>query len=225
MRQSRLATIKVAIPRCGNSKRRGPFLVIANRIRRSISGLSIALMLFTTPVNAQAIANQPYGGEDKDWGAAPQSLPKTDELHAPTPTTIPGGRVVTTYWLNGALEAPDPTVFDSDVTPSKPIVINVLDGISVRAIPGSVWLSRAGFGARFDDLTQDRLAKRLAELTQRNKAAQIVFYCLSSVCWLSYNATLRALRLGYLNAQWYRGGIEAWTDARLPYVVIVRDEW
>ena len=50
-------------------------------------------------------------------------------------------------------------------------------------------------------------------------------YCLSAECWLSYNATLRALRLGYLDALWYRGGIEAWTDARLPHIIITRDEW
>lgn len=225
MRQSSLASIKVAVLPCGNPETEGPISGIADQILRSVFKLSIVLMLFTTPVNAQAVANQPYGGEDKDWGVVPPSLPKTDELHAPTPTTIPSGRVVTTYWLNDALEASDPTPFDSDVTPSRPILINVLEGASVRAIPGSVWLSRAGLGVGFDDLTQAQLAKRLAELTHGNKAAQIVFYCLSAECWLSYNATLRALRLGYLNALWYRGGIEAWIDARLPYIIIAQDEW
>ena len=33
---------------------------------------------------------------------------------------------------------------------------------------------------------------------------------------MSYNASLRAIRLRYSNVRWYRGGIEAWKAARLP---------
>jgi len=184
----------------------------------------VAVVFFVVPAVAQTIADRPYGGEERDWGVAIRSVPKTDELHAPTPTTIPGGRVVSTYVLSIELGDPVPTLFDSDVTPPKPIIINVLDGPSVRAIPGSIWLSAAGMG-RFDELAQKRLAKRLIELSHDNKAAPIVFYCLSSECWLSYNATLRALGLGYFNAVWYRGGIEAWMAAQLPYDIVSRDEW
>ncbi len=35
-------------------------------------------------------------------------------------------------------------------------------------------------------------------------------------CWGSYNAALRAIRLGYTNVHWFRGGVEAWQQAGLP---------
>ena len=41
-------------------------------------------------------------------------------------------------------------------------------------------------------------------------------YCQGTYCWMSYNAALRAINLGYTNVLWYRGGIEAWKQAGLP---------
>jgi rhodanese-related sulfurtransferase len=38
----------------------------------------------------------------------------------------------------------------------------------------------------------------------------VAFFCAGPRCWLSYNAALRAVRLGYRRVLWYRGGIEAW---------------
>jgi len=35
-------------------------------------------------------------------------------------------------------------------------------------------------------------------------------------CWESYNAALRALRLGYREVYWYRGGVASWQAAGLP---------
>jgi PQQ-dependent catabolism-associated CXXCW motif protein len=166
------------------------------------------------PGTAQAKLSLPYGGEDKDWSIPPQTSLRPSDYHAPTPASIPGGRVVTTAWLAGVWQGA-----------GKPVVINLLTGRSVRAIPGSVWFSGGGQGTSFDDGWQNRMAQHLAALTGGNKAAPIVFYCLSSECWLSYNATLRALRLGYVNAMWYRGGINAWSAAGLPVVTIDRDQW
>lgn len=174
----------------------------------------LALGFSAAPASAQTIANQAYGGETRDWGIPPQAGLRPGDYHAPTPTGIPGGRVVYTYWLAQAVNGAN-----------KPLLLNFLTGRSVRAIPGSVWLSGGGQGISFDDLAQERLGQRLAALTGGNKAAPIVMYCLSAECWLSYNATLRALRLGYSNAMWYRGGVEAWTAAGLPVVNIDQDRW
>ena len=44
----------------------------------------------------------------------------------------------------------------------------------------------------------------------------VVVYCQSTHCWMSYNAALRAINMGYSNVLWYRGGIEAWQAAGLP---------
>ena len=47
-------------------------------------------------------------------------------------------------------------------------------------------------------------------------ARPIVFFCAGPRCWLSYNASLRAAKLGYTNVRKYREGIEDWVDAGLP---------
>jgi PQQ-dependent catabolism-associated CXXCW motif protein len=167
-----------------------------------------------SPAAIPAPAQTFYGGEDQNSNIPPQTNIRPSDHHAPTPTSIPGGRVVTTASLAGVWQSA-----------SKPVLINLLTGKSVRAIPGSVWLSGGGLGNSFEDGWQPRLAQHLAALTGGNKAAPIVFYCLSSECWLSYNATLRALRLGYTNAMWYRGGITAWGAAGLPVTTIDRDQW
>jgi PQQ-dependent catabolism-associated CXXCW motif protein len=181
-----------------------------------LATLCFGALLIAGPiaVTAQTVENRDYGGEMMDWGIAPQSAIRQGAYHAPTPTSIPGGRVIYTRGLEQALnEQP------------KPVLVNVLSGGSVRGVAGSTWLSGGGAGNSFDDPTQERLAQRLAALTGGNKAATIVFYCQGSQCWLSYNATLRALKLGYANATWYRGGIEAWRAAGLALTTINRDEW
>ncbi|MBV8167956.1 MAG: sulfurtransferase [Alphaproteobacteria bacterium] len=172
------------------------------------------VVLAAAPALAQTVADRPYGGEDKDWRIAPQAELRRDKYHAPTPTSIPGGRLITTFQLNQALQGPD-----------KPLLVNLLTGKSARGIAGSLWLSGGGQGIGFDDLAQDRLAQHLDRLSKGNKAATIVFYCLSAECWLSYNATLRALRLGYANALWYRGGVDSWAAAGLPVALLTDDRW
>jgi PQQ-dependent catabolism-associated CXXCW motif protein len=183
-------------------------------MRRRLATLVVVIAALAAPSRAQTVTDHPYGGEDKDWHIPPQAELRLDKYHAPTPTSIPGSRVITTFQLNQAMQSAD-----------KPLLVNLLTGKSTRAIPGSLWLSGGGEGIGFDDLAQDRLAQHLARLTGGNKAATIVFYCLSAECWLSYNATLRALRLGYTNALWYRGGIEAWSAAGLPVTKLTDDRW
>ena len=61
---------------------------------------------------------------------------------------------------------------------------------------------------------KDRTAfpKALERLTAGDKGRPLIFYCLSSMCWHSYNASLRAMEEGYTQVMWYRGGLEAWTQ-------------
>ena len=56
----------------------------------------------------------------------------------------------------------------------------------------------------------------LTQATGGDRARLIVTYCQGVKCWGSYNAALRAIRLGYTNVHWYRGGVEAWQQAGLP---------
>jgi PQQ-dependent catabolism-associated CXXCW motif protein len=60
---------------------------------------------------------------------------------------------------------------------------------------------------------QARLAQTLKAMTKGDRKRPLVFLCQGPQCWLSYNAALRAVRLGYETVYWYRGGIEAWIAA------------
>jgi PQQ-dependent catabolism-associated CXXCW motif protein len=53
-------------------------------------------------------------------------------------------------------------------------------------------------------------------MTNNNKEVPLIFYCQSNQCWMSYNAALRAIHMGYTNVLWYRGGLEAWKAAGQP---------
>jgi PQQ-dependent catabolism-associated CXXCW motif protein len=160
----------------------------------------ITAMLITT-VQAQS-----YSYEDKDWGIAATSSYRQLQYHAPTPLTVPGARTIKTIELKAMLGEPSP-----------PTVIDVLDGKSHKTIPGAQWMPWAGKGPLSRKERLD-LEEALTKLTGGDKARLIVFLCLSSECWLSYNASLRALELGYTNVLWFRGGVDAWKGASFDTV-------
>jgi len=157
------------------------------------------------PAKAQeslaAFKRQAFANEDKDWGVPPTKSPRAARLHAPTPTELPGAKTIRATELRVWQEKPP-----------APLLIDVLGGDGHRTIPGAHWLREAGAGS-FGNAEEGRFRDDLGKLSGGRKAAPIVFFCLSSQCWLSYNAGLRALEMGYTNVYWFRGGIEAWQRA------------
>ncbi|MBI3709047.1 MAG: hypothetical protein HY246_15420 [Proteobacteria bacterium] len=85
-----------------------------------------------------------------------------------------------------------------------------------ETLPGAVGAVGAAAPGSFVDLTQQQFGQFLAQVTRRNPDIPLVFYCQGINCWMSYNASLRAIHLGYHNVLWYRGGLEAWKYAGLP---------
>ncbi len=121
-----------------------------------------------------------------------------------TPPSIPGGTTISTKQLK-----------DLILTEPGLSIIDVRQGQQLASIPGAVLLPGAGLQETHNRDLQ--FAEILAGAVP-NKEAPLVFFCLSYECWLSYNAALRAIRLGYLKVYWYRGGIDAWKAAKLPVV-------
>jgi len=144
-----------------------------------------------------------FSFEDKDWQVAPTSSAKRPPYHSPTPLAIPGARIIRTLELKALLTEND-----------KVIVVDVLDSKSRNTIPGAYWLSGAGDG-QFFAAEKARFENALENLTAGEKDRPIVFLCLSSECWLSYNASLYAVEAGYKDVLWYRGGTNAWSGASL----------
>jgi PQQ-dependent catabolism-associated CXXCW motif protein len=146
-----------------------------------------------------------FSFEDKNWNVEATATPKSGLPHAPTPTTIPGARVIKTLELKALLEA------NKNV-----VVVDVLDSRTRKSIPGAYWLSGAGDG-QFFAAEKSRFSAALEKLTGGDKTRPLVFLCISSECWLSYNASLHALEAGYKDVIWYRGGTNAWTGASLEW--------
>jgi PQQ-dependent catabolism-associated CXXCW motif protein len=155
------------------------------------------LLVLAACLAAPAIAN-----EDIDYGLAPVSTLRTADYHAPTPREVPGAKTIGTIALRDSLQAqPQPLLFD------------VLGGEVHASLPGAIWLPGAGRGQSFTDTVQARIAQTLQALTKDDRRRPLVFFCQGPQCWLSYNAALRAVALGYEAVFWYRGGIEAWSAA------------
>ena len=137
-----------------------------------------------------------YAHEAFNWNVFPQSqLRDANQIGTYTPTSIPGGRVITTGELEKAIFAH-----------RSMALIDVLTGYH-NTIPGSVSLPGAGFPQSNDPSPQIQRA------TGGNLAFPLVFFCAGSSCWESYNAALRAIHAGFNNVYWYRGGLEAWSAA------------
>ena len=160
---------------------------------RAAACLFVALA-FSARVAAQAV------DESRDFGVAPSAELRIEGHASPTPLEIPGAKVVTTLELRHLLQLP---------VEERPLVFDVLSD-EHATVPGAIWLPGAGLGKGFGDELQSRLGTFLSFLSAGKTDRMLVFLCTGPRCWLSYNAALRAVRLGYTNVRWYRGGIEAW---------------
>ncbi|MGH8622867.1 MAG: rhodanese-like domain-containing protein, partial [Burkholderiales bacterium] len=145
-----------------------------------------------------------FANEQKDWGVPPTARLRTVGYHSPTPLKIPGGRVVTTPELKAMIER-EP----------RPYLIDVLGGSGHRTVAGAFWMRGAGAGDMSGE-EERRFARTVANFAAGDRARPMVFFCVDAECWLSYNAALRAIALGYTGVVWYRGGIAAWRAAGLP---------
>ncbi len=49
-----------------------------------------------------------------------------------------------------------------------------------------------------------------------DKAAPVVMYCNAGECWKSYKASVVAMKAGYKNIHWMRGGLPEWKAKSFP---------
>jgi adenylate cyclase len=153
-----------------------------------------------------------HAEEDADFGVAPD-----DGLHADlarlTPTTVPGVTTIHTAELERLLAE------------GAPIVIDPLLYSWGRSIPGAVGLKRAGWGGSTSDAMQDRLRRKMKELTKGDLSKPVVAVGWNSERFDGRNLALRLVALGYTNVYWDRGGREAWEVAGLPETEVNLQEW
>lgn len=133
-----------------------------------------------------------------DYGIPPTTELHAGPLHGPTPTSVPGGQVITTVGLKQLVAGQYGPFLLLDILGQK------------EGLPGAIRATPAAQAGTFQDAVQGQYAQFLQQMTQGKKDIPIVVYCESTQCWMSYNAALRAINLGYSNVLWYRGGVEAW---------------
>lgn len=143
--------------------------------------------------------------ERSDMGVAPPKSLYAGPMHGPTPNQIPGGQVITTKGLVGLVQGQQGV---------NALVFDVLGG--QQQLPNAIAAVPAAQSGSFNDPVQQRFGQMLQQVTRGNREVPLVFYCQGPQCWMSYNASLRAINLGYRNVLWYRGGVEAWQRAGLP---------
>ena len=141
--------------------------------------------------------------ETRDFGVPPTNLLRNGQFHSPTPTSIPGGQIVTTQQLVNAINGN-----------TQMVVIDVLGG--QYALPNAFSAPAMSQGGGYNDHIQQQTVQWLGQVTGGNRQMPLVIYCSDPMCWLSYNASLRAIAAGYTNVYWYRGGLAVWQQAGLP---------
>jgi len=81
-------------------------------------------------------------------------------------------------------------------------------------IPGSTWLPNSG-EEKLIPIIERYYRENLQRLTGGDKGVTLLFYCIED-CWMSWNASKRAVEWGYRSVLWYRKGVDGWKEADLP---------
>lgn len=164
---------------------------------------------FARAHNATAqLSGARFAQEAADRRVQPIADPARAPIYGSTPTSLPGGALITTGALRAALYGERP-----------PVVIEVSSsrGERIATLPGAIWIDKAGYGAWHprDDAPEAQAFRAAIAQAAPSLDTPLVFTCDSMSCWQAYRAALRAIALGYTEVAWYRGGVQSWATAGL----------
>lgn len=122
----------------------------------------------------------------------------------PTPESLAGAKLVQALQVKRMVETGAAVI---DTRTKNEYAESHIKG--ARSIP---YLEKSAKRADFDaTLDTFDVAKLPAD-----KHAPIVFYCNAGECWKSYKASTAAIRAGFKNVHWFRGGLPEWKAKGLP---------
>jgi class 3 adenylate cyclase/TolB-like protein len=149
---------------------------------------------------------------------ADSGAPNDDRLHetiiGQTPKLAPGATTIGTSDLVNLLAQQKPLVIDA-ASPN----------FWYRSLPGAIGLPGSGLGGELRGPVQDRLRRKLAELSGGDLAKPIVAVGWNCDRFDGRNLALRLVALGYTKVFWYRGGLEAWEVAGQPEAELATQDW
>jgi TolB-like protein len=164
-------------------------------------------------IDAMRLAGLPdHAEESADFGVPADNILHTG-LAGFTPTSAPGATVIQTQDLMPFLAQ------------RKPIVIDTVLYSWGRSIPNAIGLTNAGLGGSISDAAQDRLRRKMQELTNGDPSMPIIAVGWNSERFDGRNLALRLVALGYTQVYWYRGGREAWEVNGLPETDLMVQGW
>jgi TolB-like protein/DNA-binding winged helix-turn-helix (wHTH) protein len=167
------------------------------RIQSYFSKAEAALPGFRAAMASLKKAGMPeYADENTDFHVAAPGEPKTAGDFEPTPTTVPGAKVVAT-----------PALTDLMRTNSALPIIDVGRGAAV--IPGAHWIGGQAFPS---DAGDEDLRRTAREATAGGPNNPVVVMGTGPYDWYAYNATLTLVAAGYRDVRWFRGGEESWAE-------------
>jgi len=137
---------------------------------------------------------------------------RQSDYDAPVPDHVPGADTVGdeaawALWRSGRVAFVD--VMPNLARPKSLPEDAVWHGRSRRSVPGAYWLPDVGFGT-LDKAAEAQLAAGLAAASGGDKDAPVLFLCRAE-CWMSWNASKRAVERGYSRVFWYPDGSTGWT--------------
>jgi len=153
-----------------------------------------------------------HADEDTEFSVPPDGSLHSEVAGQP-PTEAPGVNTIRTAELV-------PLLADT-----RPLVIDTVSNSWGQSISGAVGLKFSGLGGSFSDGAQDRLRRKMTELTGGDLQRPIVTVGWNAERFDGRNLALRLAALGYTRVYWYRGGREAWEVAELPETELALQEW
>jgi rhodanese-related sulfurtransferase len=125
-------------------------------------------------------------------------------LAAETPATLAGAKIVTAEEVKKMLDAGVPVI---DTRVAAEYSEKTIKG--AKSVP---YKEKSAKDPAFDaSVDQFDLSKLPAD-----KSAPVVMFCNSGECWKSYKASVVAVKAGYSNVHWFRGGFPEWSNKGLP---------
>ena len=130
-----------------------------------------------------------HADEDAEFDVPPNGI-LCSEVAGLTPTQTPGVKTIRTAEV---------VPFLAD---ARPLVIDTTSNSWGRSIPGATGLKFSGLGGSFTDEAQERLQRKMAELTAGDLQKPIVAVGWNSERFDGRNLALRLVALGYTQVYW-----------------------
>ena len=121
-----------------------------------------------------------------------------------TPTTLPGAKIISANEAKALIGKGVP-VYD----------VRVKDEYHNGRVPGAISVPYQEGSAKEVDFDPGDDKFDLNKLP-KDKNAALMMYCDGTICWKSYKSAVMAVKAGWKNVYWFRGGFPEWKESKMP---------